>query len=114
MKKISIIEELYSAGWFYSGFLHYNFHHSLKLLILDRFIIFGTLSVFSFGLVIIELNKNLLEKSSPDQILRILQDPSSSPYLQNPRKVFNVWNKMWMTENKFQQILSGMNCKMRN
>jgi hypothetical protein len=105
LKKLNISPELYSVGWFSSCFLNYDFYYLLKLHILDRFLLFETISVFSFGLVIIKLNKNIFEKTSSDHILRILQDLSLSPYLQNPQKAIKTWRKVWISENKFHQIL---------
>lgn len=111
LKKNNIEHLLYTTSWFLCAFMNINFETALKLRIFDRFTLFGTRALISFGATIVDMNKVELAKGTFDVVIPILQNPHSTPAMKNWRQIIKVYDKNFLTQKEYKHYFKKAGVK---
>ena len=97
---------MYTTGWWMAAFSNINLPLEIMLLIFDRFLIFGSPALLSFGLTIVGLSIDAMISKPVDVIVSILQTPT--PYIKDytVKEIKTKWNNYWLTKKEYKKILS--------
>jgi hypothetical protein len=84
--------------------MNMNFHPELRLRIFDRFATFGCRALLSFGLVILAMKQDDLEKKKTGDLFPILQKPDACEEMKGWRQLFQKYDKMWISERDYEKF----------
>lgn len=97
---------IYTLGWWMTAFTCFQFNTDILLLIFDRYLLFGSSSLISFGLTIIGIYYDYLISSSIDDVISLLQNPCNYSKINDIKYVKNLWNKKYFISKKmFKKIM---------
>ena len=99
-----VLFPMFSPNWFMTAFQAYNWPPEMQLRIWERFLMFGTRALLSFGLTIILRHEDLLRKGGLEEILPILQRPEESPRMADWHEVFEQWDDLWLKKKEFERV----------
>lgn len=94
---------LYTPIWFLTCFMAVDFQPALKLRIFDRFALFGTRAIISFGATIIDLHKQELSIGQADKLIQILNHPQSNPKITDLDNVFKHYDKNFISKRDYDK-----------
>lgn len=101
---------VYTFGWWIANFLNFPLPDDILLLLFDRYLLFGSMSLISFGLTIFGVCKEYLEKSSIDEMISLLQMPSNFPKMLDSKEVIFQWNNnFWISKKNYAKLLKKAN-----
>ena len=109
LKEEKIYPILYTPAWFLSSYISLPFEPTLKLRIFDRILMFGARALLSFGLVIIALNKKLLETEKATKILLYLQHPDEHEAFKDWRNVISKFDEHWLSQSDYDKLFKITN-----
>jgi hypothetical protein len=104
--ELSLLPALYTSSWFLTGFLNMKFHPELKMRIFERFIVFGCRSFLSFGITIVAMNKDQLEKGKLSECATILQQPEKLTTMADWRVIRDNFDRLFLSVKQYQKALA--------
>ncbi|OHT01355.1 hypothetical protein TRFO_07592 [Tritrichomonas foetus] len=112
LKQLGIDPMVYTPSWFLCAFLNLDFPPQMVLMIMDRFIVFGTRTLLSLGLAVIDLNQGAFEgKAGIETILPLLQNPTTAKSMKDWRLVIQKWNKYYLTKKQYWALFKEAEMK---
>ena len=112
LKRNNIEHLLYTTSWFLCAFMNINFDTNLRLRIFDRFTLFGTRALMSFGLTIVDMNRADLATGAFDVVIPILQNPHLSAPMKNWRDIIKVYDKDFISKKDFKKYFKKAGVKL--
>ena len=101
---------VYTTSWWLVSFLSCQLELQTALTVFDRFVVFGSRAVLSFGLAILVMHKDAIIQMDVDGLIRCLQSPKDSPMIRDWKKVMKKWDEMWISKDDFKRYLDAANC----
>lgn len=96
---------VFTTSWFLTAFQSFNFQPEFQIRIFERFLMYGTRFLISFGITIIMFHRNLFKKLQFEDVLHLLQHPDESEKMQNWHSFLELLNKEMLSVKKYESLI---------
>jgi hypothetical protein len=104
-KKLELTPLMYSSAWFLTAFLAIDLRPEIKLMIFDRFLMYGFRAVLSFALVVVGMQHHELKRMPLEECLKFLRSPDESWKFADWRAVLAKYDQLWISERDYPRYL---------
>ena len=98
---------VYTTSWWLVSFLSCQLEMKVALTVFDRFVVFGSRAILSFGLAIVVMHKDDLVNLDVDSLVRYLQSPKDSPMISDWKRLVKKWDELWISKDEFKRFLES-------